>query len=66
MLQIFGLNNIRFGYDVCDADYIVIAIQLELDLIFLVSEHKTLIASDMSRRKVLVLPAQVKWYPRLA
>jgi hypothetical protein len=25
MLEIFGQNNIEFGYDVCDADYRMIA-----------------------------------------
>jgi len=25
-LEIFGWNNIEFGYDVCDADYRVIAV----------------------------------------
>jgi len=25
----FGRNNIQFGYDICDADYRVIAVHLE-------------------------------------
>ena len=29
MLEIFGWNNIEFGYDVCDTDYRVIAVHLE-------------------------------------
>ena len=56
-LEIFGRDNIQFGYDVCDADYRVIAVHLEWNLIFLVSEDKTLSAYDMNLRKVLVLPA---------
>ena len=64
MLEIFGRNNIQFGYDVCDADYRVIAIHLEWNLIFLVGEDRTLISYDMNRIKVLVLPAQVMQHPR--
>ena len=64
MLEIFGWNNIEFGYDVCDADYRVIAIHLEWNLIFLVVKDKKLIAYDMNIRKVLVLPAQVVRYHR--
>jgi len=29
MLEIFGWDNIQFGYDVCDVDYRVIAVHLE-------------------------------------
>ena len=57
MLEIFGWNNIKFGYDVCDADYRVIAVHLEWNLIFLVGEDRTLMAYDMSHIKVHVLPA---------
>jgi hypothetical protein len=63
MLEIFGWDNIQFGYDVCDADYRVIAVHLEWNLIFLVSENRTLITYDINLKKVLVLPAQVVWYP---
>ena len=63
-LEIFGRNNIQFGYDVCDANYRVIAVHVEWNLIFLVGEDRTLIAYDMNRRKVLVLPTQVMRYPR--
>ena len=63
-LEIFGWDNIQFGYDVCDANYRVIAVHLEWNLIFLVGEDKKLIAYDMNLRKVLVLPAQVVRYPR--
>ena len=53
MLEIFGWDNIQFGYDVCDSDYRVIAVHLEWNLIFLVGEDKKLIAYDMNLRKVL-------------
>ena len=43
MLEIFGWDNIQFGYDVCDADYKVIAVHLDWNLIFLVGEDKKLI-----------------------
>jgi hypothetical protein len=56
-LEIFGRDNIQFSYDVCDADYRVIAVYREWNLIFLVGEDKKLIAYDMNLRKVLVLPA---------
>ena len=62
--EIFGWGNIQFGYDVCDADYKVIAVHLDWNLIFLVGEDKKLIAYDMNLRKVLVLPAQVMRCPR--
>ena len=64
MLEIFGWDNIQFGYNVCNADYKVIAVHLEWNLIFLVGEDRTLIAYDLNLRKVLVLPAQVMRCPR--
>ena len=63
-MEIFGWDNIHFGYDVCDVDYRVITVHLEWNLIFLVGEDKKLIAYDMNLRKVLVLPAQVIRYHR--
>jgi hypothetical protein len=39
-LEIFGQNNIEFGYNVYNVDYIVIAVHLEWNLIFLVGEDK--------------------------
>jgi hypothetical protein len=62
--KIFGWDNIQFGYDVCDADYKVIAVHLKLNLIFLVGEHKKLITFDMNLKKVIVLLAQVMRYRR--
>jgi hypothetical protein len=64
MLEIFGQNNIEFGYEVCDAEYGVIAVHLERNLIFLVEEDKTLLAYDMNHRKVHVLPTRVIRCPR--
>ena len=43
-LEIFGRNNIEFGYDVCDANYRVTIVHLEWNLVFLVGEDRTLIA----------------------
>jgi hypothetical protein len=58
------MGQYSIGYDVCDADYRVIAVHLEWNLIFLIGEDKKLIAYDMNLRKVLVLPAQVVRYRR--
>ncbi|XP_066385092.1 uncharacterized protein [Miscanthus floridulus] len=63
-LEIFGWDNIQFGYDIYDVNYRVIAVHLELNLIFLVGEDKKLITYDMNLRKFLVLPAQVMRYHR--
>jgi hypothetical protein len=63
-VQLFGLNNIWLGSEEANADYRVIAVHLEWNLIFLVGEDRTLMAYDMSRRKVHVLPTQVVRYPR--
>jgi hypothetical protein len=63
-LEIFGWDNIQFGYDVCDVDYRVIAVHLEWNLIFLLGEDKKLIAYDMNLRIVLVLPAHFMRYRR--
>jgi hypothetical protein len=63
-LQLFGLNNIRLGSEAANADYRVIAIHLEWNLIFLVGEDRTLMPYDMSHKKVHVLPAQVICYTK--
>jgi hypothetical protein len=63
-LEIFGQNNIEFGYEVCDVEYRVIAVHLEWNLIFLVGEDITLLAYDMNHKKVHVLPTRVIRYPR--
>ena len=62
-LQLFGLNNIGLGSEAANADYKVIIVYLEWNLIFLVGEDRTLMAYDMNRRKVHVLPARVIRYP---
>jgi hypothetical protein len=63
-LKIFGHNNIEFGYEVCDAEYRLIAVYLEWNLIFFVGEDKTLLAYDINHRKVHILPTRVIRYPR--
>ena len=63
-LEIFGQNNIEFNYEVCDAEYRVIAVHLEWILIFLVGEDITLLAYDMDHKKVHVFPTQVIRCPR--
>ena len=63
-LQLFRLNNIRLDFEDANADYRVIVVHLEWNLIFLVREDKTLMAYDMSHKKVHVLTAQVVRYPR--
>ena len=63
-LQLFGLNNIGLGSEAANADYRVIAVHLEWNLILLVGEDSTLMAYDMSRRKVHALPARVVRYPK--
>ena len=64
MLEIFGWNNIEFGYEVCDANFRVIAIHPKWNLIFLISEDRTLMTYDINRRKVHVILAWVIHYPR--
>jgi hypothetical protein len=56
------LNNIEFGYVNCDANYKVTTVHLEWNLIFFVGEERTLIAYDMDRKKVHVIPARVIQY----
>ena len=63
-LELFGKKNIEISTDVCDAAYRVIAVHPEWNLIFLVGEDKSLLAFDMNRSKVHVLPAQAISYPK--
>jgi hypothetical protein len=58
------MKNIEIGTEVCDAAYKVIAVHLEWNLIFLVREDKSLLAYDMNRSKVHVLPTRAISYPR--
>jgi hypothetical protein len=64
MLQLFGPNNIGLSSEATNADYRVIAVHLEWNSIFLIGEGRTLMACDMSRIKVHVLPARVIRYPK--
>ena len=64
MHELFGQNNIEFGYELCDVDYRVITVHLEWNLNFFVGEEKTLIAYDMDHRKVHVIHACVICYCR--
>ena len=63
-LQLFGLNNIGLGSEAANADYRVIVVHLEWNLIFLIGEDRTLTAYDMSCRKVHALHAWVVRYPK--
>ena len=63
MLKLFGKKNIEIGTEVCDVAYRVIAVHLEQNLIFLVGEDKSLLAYDMNRSKVHVLPTRAIGYP---
>ena len=64
MPELFGKKNIEIGTEVCDAAYRVIVVHPEWNLIFLVGEDKSLLAYDMNRSKVHVLPAWAIGYPR--
>ena len=64
MLNVFGKTNIQFGFLHCDADYTMIVVHLEWNMIFFVGEQKTIIAYDMDRRKVHVNLAIVIRYHR--
>ena len=61
-LNVFGWTDIEFGFLDCDADYTAIAVHLEWNMIFFVGEQRTIIAYDMDRRKVHVIPALVIQY----
>jgi hypothetical protein len=63
-LELFGKKNIEISTEVYDAAYKVIAVHLEWNLIFLIGEDKSLLAYDMNRSKVNVLPTQAVDYPR--
>ena len=62
-LELFGQKNIEIGTKIYDAAYRVIVVHLEWNLIFLVGEDKTLLAYDMNRSNVQVLPTQAIGYP---
>jgi hypothetical protein len=56
---VFGKTNIQFGYVDYDLDYTAITVHVEWNLIFFVGVKRTIIAYDMDRRKVNVMPASV-------
>jgi hypothetical protein len=59
---VFGRINIRFGFpDFVDE---CIVITQEWNLILFAREDGTIIAYDMDRRRVRVIPARVFWYGR--
>ena len=60
----FGLTNIGLSSETANTDYRVIVVHLEWKLIFLVGLDRTLMAYDMSHRKVHVHPARVVRYPK--
>ena len=64
MRILFGRINIRFGYPNFDDEDIVIAVHLEWNLIFFAREDGTIIAYNMDRKKVHVIPVRVFRYGR--
>ena len=61
---LFGRINIRFGFMDWVAEYIVITVHPEWNMIFFAREQRTIIAYDLDRRKVHVIPALVIRYHR--
>ena len=61
---LFGRINIRFGFMDCVDEYIVITVHPKWNLIFFAREDGTIIAYDMDRRRVHVIPTRVFWYGR--
>ena len=64
--ELVGHMNIKVGSELCDEEYRVIAVHPEWNLIFFVGDDKSLLAYDMNRSKVHVLPAWAIGYPRSA
>ena len=60
----FGWIDIQFGFLDCDEDYTAIAVHPEWNMIFFAGEDGTIIAYDMDRIRVHVIPARVFWYDR--
>ena len=61
---LFGRINIRFGYLDFDDEDIVITVHPEWNLIFFAREDGTIIAYNMDRKKVHVIPIHVFRYGR--
>ena len=64
MCILLGRINIRFGFVDWDAEYTVITVHPEWNMIFFAGEDGTIITYDMDRRRVYVIPARVFWYGR--
>ena len=62
MRILFGRINIRFGHPDFDDEDIVITVHREWNLIFFAREDGTIIAYNMDRKKVHVIPVCVFWY----
>ena len=62
MRILFGRINIRFDFLDFDDEDIVITVHPEWNLIFFAGEDGTIIAYDMDRKKVHVIPARVIQY----
>jgi hypothetical protein len=56
---VFGKTNIQFDFLDCDANYTVIAVHPEWNLVFFVGKERTIITYDMDYRKVHVIPTLV-------
>jgi hypothetical protein len=61
---LFERINIRFGFVDWVAEYIVIIVHPEWNMISFVGEDGTIITYDMDRRRVHVIPARVFRYVR--
>ena len=61
---LFERINIRFGFMDWVDEYTVIIVHLEWNMIFFAGEDGTIIAYDMDRRRVHVIPAHVFRYVR--
>ena len=61
---LFGRINIRFGFMDWVAEYIVITVLPEWNMIFFAGEDETIIACDMDRISVRVILARVFRYGR--
>jgi hypothetical protein len=59
---LFERINIKFGFVDCVDDYTVVTVHPEWNLIFFAGENRTIIAYDMDRIKVYVIPTRVFRY----
>ena len=58
--ELFGQINIQVGSELYDADYRVLTVHLEWNLIFFVGEERTIITYDMDQKKfMLSLPVSI-------